>query len=305
MFKPASTTHLITLAGSTLRMPSVGLGTWQSKVNEVGNAVFYALTKGGYRHIDCAAIYQNEKEVGDALTKAFATGEVKREEVFITSKLWNTEHDPSRVEAACLKTLADLQLKKLDLYLIHWPVTAEAGNVNQALASDESILATWREMEKLVDNGHVSHIGVSNFNLRRMKALMAEARIKPANLQIELHPYLPQEELVQYCLQNSIQVTAYSPLGSGNEKAPLKEPVILEIAEELKRTPAQILIRWAIQRQTVVIPKSVKEERIVENFKVFDFELTEKHMQSIATLGSTNLRVVEPKNFWKLDVYEE
>eukprot|EP00198_Chlamydomonas_reinhardtii_P005432 XP_001694768.1 low CO2-induced aldose reductase [Chlamydomonas reinhardtii] len=258
------------LSGYTI--PLVGLGTWKSAKGEVGAAVATAL-RAGYRHIDCARIYQNEHEVGEALAAVLAEGVVKREEVFITSKLWNTDHDPARVEAACRKSMEDLRVSYLDLYLMHWPVTGTPGPEVQPPLAD-----TWAAMEQRVDKGLVRTIGVSNFSAKKLEALMARARIQPAVNQVEAHPYWRNEELRSWCAARGVHLTAYSPLGSPDSAAvigraadvpsPLKDETVAAVAAELGKSPAQVLIRWAVQRGTSVLPKSVNPQRIAANLEV-------------------------------------
>mmetsp|Transcript_1237 Transcript_1237/g.1652 ORF Transcript_1237/g.1652 Transcript_1237/m.1652 type:complete len:265 (-) Transcript_1237:623-1417(-) len=203
------------------KMPIIGLGTWKGKPGMVEKAVLEAL-KAGYRHIDCAAVYGNEKEVGAALKIAFDSGIVTREEVFITGKLWNTFHKPQHVKDALAASLRDLRLDYLDLYLIHWPIAFEFsgdelfpkdkdGNLKY---SEDSYLKTWKAMEECVDEGLVKSIGLSNFNSVQIKQILSASRYLPAVLQVESHPYLTQEKLIEFCNEQNIAVTAYSPLGS-------------------------------------------------------------------------------------------
>lgn len=286
-------------------MPAFGLGTWRSEPGSVGTAIEYALTHPNYRHIDCAAIYGNEPEIGAAFQKVFSAGQVKREDVFITSKLWNTEHDPKNVEAACRKTLADLRLDYLDLYLIHWGIPFIHNGKNETVADGMvqtepiSIQQTWQALENLVEKGLVKSIGVANFTAPMILDLLSYAKIKPAVNQIEIHPYNTQLELVDYCQKNDIQVTAYSPLGStgGEALKPLADKTIISLAKKHHKTPAQILIRWSLQRGLIVIPKSTKPERILENSQVFDFELLAKDMEQINQLNK-NYRFVDPSDWW-------
>jgi diketogulonate reductase-like aldo/keto reductase len=279
-------------------IPALGLGTWRSEVGQAANAVKVALD-AGYKHIDCAYIYQNEHEIGQVFEKL-----PNRESIFITSKLWNSFHAKDQVQKACDKTLADLKLQYLDLYLMHWPVSQDpATKVNRI--DPESIKVAWQEMEKLVDAGKVKSIGVSNFNVNRLKELLQYARIKPAVNQVELHPYLPQQELLDFCTQHGIHLTAYSPLGSTpGPDTILNDSVVSEIAQKHGKTNAQVLISWAIQRGTSVIPKSVTPERIRSNFQ--DFVLPTEDFAKLNTLQSTKAkRYVDPRGFFKVDVFEE
>ncbi len=281
-------------------MPVLGLGTWKATPDTVGKAVGYALTECGYRHIDCAPIYENEKEIGAAFAKIFNSGSVRREEVFVTSKLWDTEHARTDVRAACEATLRDLKLNYLDLYLMHWAIAEpKAGHTydeNGNLVTLQIPLSeTWEAMEGLVKEGLVKAIGVANFTAPLLLDLVAYAKVTPAVNQIELHPYLQQERLVEFSKRLGMAVTAYSPLarpGMGEARL-LEEEVVRHIASVHNKTPAQVLIRWAIQRQTVVIPKSVSPKRIKENGAVFDFMLSEREMNEIGTL-ERGLRVVDP-----------
>jgi len=279
------------------KMPAFGLGTWKSDPGEVKKAVEIAI-KTGYRHIDCAAIYGNEKEVGEGIAQCIKEGVVKRDELWVTSKLWNDSHKKEHVKPALEKTLKDLQLEYLDLYLIHWPIAFKHGtsfpeNGDGFLSLDEvPITETWEGMESVKQEGLTKHIGVSNFSEDKLKELI-NTGTPPEMNQVELHPHLQQKTLIDFCHNNNIQVTAYSPLGSmdrpenmkkDNEPVPLKHEVIQSIADKHGCSPAQVLIAWALARNTAVIPKSTNEGRIKENFKAQDISLTDEDMEAIKKL---------------------
>ena len=283
------------------RFPAIGLGTWLAKPNEVYDAVLAAI-QAGYRHIDCASIYGNEAEVGMALQESFKTGMAKREDLFITSKLWNSDHAPERVEVAVRKSLEDLQLDYLDLYLIHWPVAFKTEHKQARDASDlvsleeVPLISTWHAMEALQKKGLTRHIGVSNFNIPKLKSIMEKGEVKPELNQVELHPYFQQKELVAFCQAHQILVTAYSPLGSRHlvqsDQGLLREKGIVKIAEKHHCTPAQVILAWGMLRGTAVIPKSVHPERIRENLSALRVKLEEEDLTEIGTL-ERNLRVAK------------
>jgi alcohol dehydrogenase (NADP+) len=301
--------NYLTLNNSN-KIPQLGLGTWKSEKGQVAAAVKYAL-KIGYRHIDCAPVYANEKEVGLALGESFAEGIIKREDIFITSKLWNNQHGRADVVPALKQTLQDLQLDYLDLFLIHWPVAFKK-EVSWATKGEEFIplselplIETWSGMEQAVDQGLVKSIGVSNFSQVKLENLRVNGTIQPSVNQVECHPYLQQEELLAYCQRNGMGLTAYSPLGSGDRTSSLKqenEPLLFEnsvlqqIAQKHQATPAQILIKWAIERGTVVIPKSVSPQRIKENFEALQISLDAEDLQQIKALNQ-NYRYVSGSFF--------
>ncbi|MEM8639079.1 MAG: aldo/keto reductase [Cyanobacteria bacterium P01_G01_bin.54] len=282
--------------GDTL--PMLGLGTWKSAPGEVYDAVKTALDLG-YRHIDCAFIYRNEAEIGQALSETLAAGKVKREELWITSKLWNDCHAAGDVASGLKTTLSDLKLDYLDLYLIHWPVALKKGiflpeSPSDLLSLETVPLAeTWGAMEELVAQGLCRHIGVSNFSIKKLAGLSETAQIKPEMNQIELHPYLQQTAMLDFCQANGIPLTAYSPLGSRDRPAGLKaenepllleDPAILAIAAQHQISPAQVLISWALHRDTIVIPKSVNPERMAQNLAAASVVLTAEDMAAIAKL---------------------
>ncbi|MCH7411925.1 aldo/keto reductase [Belliella sp. R4-6] len=281
-------------------IPVLGLGTWKSKPGEVYQAVLWAI-ESGYRHIDCAAIYNNEKEVGEALTKAFADGLVKREELFITSKLWNDCHRKEDVKKGLLKSLSDLNLEYLDLYLIHWPVSFKKGvgfaeNREQYFTySDVPLSQTWQGMQSLKAEGLVKHIGMSNFNIAKLKEVLAIGGAAPEMNQVEMHPYLRQDKLVEFCKANDILMTAYSPLGSGDRSKSIKktdEPnmfeddVVLSIASKYRVNAAAVLLAFSINRGIAVIPKSVNQDRIRQNLLASELVLEKGDLDQLLQIQS-------------------
>jgi diketogulonate reductase-like aldo/keto reductase len=267
-------------------MPLVGLGTWKSAPGEVENAVYEAI-KAGYRHIDCAWIYKNQEEIGRSLLRAFDEGLVRREELWITSKLWNDFHGQNQVEPHLKETLSQLGLDYLDLYLIHWPASSTAGKELTPPYEE-----TWKAMEDVYKKGLARSIGVSNMTIQKLKNMSRYATVWPAVNQVEMHPLFRQDELRAYCASTGMAVQAYSPLGSADSAVELghsggnllKHEVVSRIARELGKTPGQVLIRWALQRRTAVVPKSVNPERIRQNIDVFDWELPAKQFGALSKL---------------------
>lgn len=280
------------------QMPILGLGTWKSKPGEVRQAVYWAI-EAGYRHLDCAAIYQNEFEVGQGITDAIGDGFVKRKDLFITSKLWNDSHRHEDVRPALEKSLNLLRLDYLDLYLIHWPIAFKPGitfakhREEYYTYQDVPLTQTWEAMQEQKEAGLAKHIGVSNFNQTKLKEILSLEGQKPEVNQIEMHPFLPQEKLVEFCRENGILLTAYSPLGSPDSRAErhqndpklLENQVILEMAKKHGVGPGSILIAWSIARGISVIPKSVSKERIISNLEAAQIELTKAEMEKIRDIG--------------------
>jgi len=289
----------ITLNNGNL-MPQIGFGTFLAAVGEAGAAVKAAL-EAGYRHIDCAAVYGNEAELGEIFTEVFENKDngINREDVFITSKLAPTEADPAKVKEALKKTLKDLKLDYLDLYLIHQPIPVEDDPTYDGkhfivgkfkpCRKGFGLQDVWRAMEACQQDGLTKSIGVSNYNAQSLNDLFNYAKVQPAVLQIERHPYLSQKEIVAFCKTNGVAITNYAPLGApglftGQEEPLLSNPRVLEITKKHNKTPAQVLIRWGIDTGTIVIPKSVKAHRIAENFNVLDFELSADDLSALDVL---------------------
>lgn len=291
------------------KIPLLGLGTWKSNPGEVELAIKNAI-QVGIRHFDCAKIYNNEKEIGDAFQAIFNEGKIKREDVFITSKLWNNAHLAKDVIPAIHQTLNDLQLNYLDLYLIHWPVATKYDIVNPRSAADylslndAPLLGTWEKMIEIKQSGLAKHIGVANFSIPNLKLLMTGSELIPEMNQVEAHPYLNQQELLEFCKQNDILFTAYSPLGSRDKSKPEKldlfeDRTIVELAESNNCTPAQLMLAWGIQRETIVIPKTITPSRMVENLNAEKIQLSKADMKKIDQL-SRNHRFIDG-SFWVLE----
>ncbi|KAF2475967.1 glycerol dehydrogenase Gcy1 [Lindgomyces ingoldianus] len=289
------------------RIPAVGFGTWQAAPGEAGRAVQTAV-KAGYRHLDCAPLYWNEKEIGQALTEVLEETSIPRSDLFITTKLWSSQH--SQVEAALRKSLADLQLEYVDLYLMHWPVSlppndASAPNFGKedrtVHASDWDFAKTWVEMEKLIDSGLAKAIGVANFSTVNLARLLKTAKVIPAVNQTELHPLLPQDKLNRYCKEHGMHQTAFGPLG-GKGSTLHTHPVVLKIAEDKEGTSAQVLLSWGVSRGWSVIPKSVTEERIKANLRIF--QLSEAEIASLNQLEKTEGRRFNRPN-WGTTIFHD
>ncbi|MDC0370684.1 aldo/keto reductase [Porticoccaceae bacterium] len=310
--------QVINVTGQT--MPAVGLGLWKLEPNEVAEAVYNAI-KNGYRHLDSAADYGNEQQVGEGIARALKDGLCSREDLWITSKLWNTFHRKEYVQQACEKSLSDLGLDCFDLYLIHFPIALQYVDINDryppewifnpqddnpTMELDSVPLSeTWAAMESLVENQLARQIGVCNYSAVLLHDLMSYARIKPAMLQIESHPYLTQDALIRTAQSYNIAVTAFSPLGAlsyvsldmaSKGDSVLTETVVIKAAERASVTPAQVVLRWGLQRGTAVIPKTSRPERLVENLSLSGFNLTDEEMDAISALNE-NRRFNDPGKF--------
>lgn len=259
-----------------LKMPQLGLGVWKAdNGQEAINAIHWAL-EAGYRHIDTASIYKNEEAVGEALK----TANVPREEVWLTTKIWNDDIRAGRTTAALNEALARLQTDYIDLLLVHWPV--------------DGYVAAWKEFEAALEAGKVRAIGVSNFMEEHLEDLLQHAKVVPAVNQIEYHPYLVQADAISLCDMHNIAITAWSPLMQGQFK---EEPLFAEIGKTYGKSPAQVILRWCLQNDIITIPKSTNEGRIHENGDIFDFELSEAHMVAIDELERNQRFGPDPMNF--------
>ena len=294
-------------------MPAIGLGTWKMEDGTATAAVKSALELG-YRHIDCAPIYLNEPDVGAAFEDVFSKGEVQRDDVWVTSKLWCNRHRPDLVEGALKQTLADLRLDYLDLFMIHWPIVfrhdiqrPESGA--DFVSLDEIPLnATWAAMEACVDSGLCRNIGVCNFSVKKLNTLLSDCRIRPSANQVECHPFFAQNDLLKFCQKNEIQFVAYSPLGSGDRPERMRAEEdpnlfecneILSIAEANRISAGQVILAWAVTRGAAAIPKSANPARQAENLAAGSIELSSDEMNSIDSIA-THYRYVHGR-FWELE----
>ena len=291
------------------QIPAIGLGTWKMEDGAAKEAVGTAL-EVGYRHIDCAAIYMNESDVGDAFTAAFSGG-LSRDDVFVTSKLWNDSHKPEHVRPALERSLKLLQLDHLDLYLIHWPVAIKHGKWLPDSGEDfvpidqVPIIETWQAMEECVSAGLIKHIGVSNFNIARLQELIDKGSVPVSANQVECHPFLPQDELFKFCASNKIQLVAYSPLGSGDRPDRMRgesDPSLFDVdtvkdlAEKHGKSVGQVLLSWSANRGTVAIPKSTNRGRLTDNLAAAEFELPADDLAAIDAIETAH-RYVHGKFF--------
>jgi diketogulonate reductase-like aldo/keto reductase len=265
----------IPLNNGTGEIPALGFGTLIPDPIDTKNATKAAL-EAGFRQFDSAERYRNEKEVGEAVQEVFKEGKIKREDVFIATKLWNSNHRPERVKPAFEASLNRLQLDYIDLYLIHTPFAFQPGDEqdprdeNGKVIYDDrvTLLDTWRALESLVDEGRCKAIGLSDVNVEKTKEIVESARIKPAVVHVESHPYLPEWELLEFCQQNGIVLQAFAALGHSSEPRLLDDPVITSIAKRANKTPAQVLLAWAVQRGTALLTTSKTPSRIKENFDI-------------------------------------
>jgi alcohol dehydrogenase (NADP+) len=300
-------------------IPVIGLGTFGSDNytnEEIAHAVKYAI-QIGYRHIDCASVYGNEKEIGKVLSELQRSGTVKRKELWITSKVWNNMHGEGDVIRSCRQSLSDLQLEYLDLYLVHWPFpnyhspgcSVDARNPDSRRYIHEDFMIAWRQMEELVEMGLVRNIGTSNVTIPKMELILKDAKIKPVLNQMEIHPHFQQDELFQFMLRNQVQPIGYSPIGSPKrperDRTPedtvdIEDPVIIKIAERLKVHPALVCIKWAVQRGQVTIPFSVNPDKVFNNLEaVVKDPLTEEEMNEISQIDKNNRLIKGQVFLWE------
>jgi diketogulonate reductase-like aldo/keto reductase len=276
-------------------MPAMGFGTLIPDPAVTKRATKAAL-EVGFHHLDCAERYRNESAVGEAMQEVFAAGAIRREDVFVTTKLWNSNHRPERVRPAFEASLRRLQVDEADCYLIHTPYAFQPGDEQDPRDKDGQVIydkgvtlaETWHAMERLVDEGKCKSIGLSDIGLERLQEIVAIARIKPAVVQVESHPYLPEWELLDYCRQEGIAVLAFAALGHAMEPRLVDDPVLVAIAQRVHKTPAQVALAWAVQRGTALLTTSTSPHHIQENFDIST--LPDDAMQEIRDKVSTRVR---------------
>lgn len=266
-----------------ITIPQLGLGVYKVANEDTYSAVNTAI-QAGYRAIDTAQYYENEAEVG----RAIKDSGIEREELFITTKVWNSHHGYERTLEAFESSIDKLGLDYVDLYLVHWPIP-----------SLNHYVETYQALEKLYQNGRVKAIGVSNFHIEHLERILMHCKVKPVLNQVECHPYLPQQKLKSFCKQHDIFIECWCPLFRGGSV--LEEPIILNLSEKYKKTPAQIVLRWHIQQNSIVIPKSVTPSRIKENINVFDFSLSDNEMNGIAQLENGERIGADPNEMDRTD----
>ncbi len=296
MTKPDSLRYAtIPLAHGPRAMPAMGFGTLIPDPAVTKRATKAAL-EVGFRHLDCAERYRNESAVGEAMQEVFAAGAIRREDVFVTTKLWNSNHRPERVRPAFEASLQRLQVDEADCYLIHTPYAFQPGDEQDPRDKDGQVIydkgvtlaETWHAMERLVDEGKCKSIGLSDIGLERLQEIVAIARIKPAVVQVESHPYLPEWDLLDYCRQEGIAVLAFAALGHAMEPRLVDDPVLVAIAQRVHKTPAQVALAWAVQRGTALLTTSTSPHHIQENFDIST--LPDDAMQEIRDKVSTRVR---------------
>ncbi len=314
----SSAVPMVTLASGS-QMPAIGLGTFGSdhvSASAMAEAVREALALG-YRHVDCASVYANEDSIGPVIFEALKSGAIERDELWITSKVWNDMHGDGDVLLSCTKTLKDLHLEYLDLYLVHWPFpnfhfpgcSVDARSLDAVPYIHEQFMRTWRQMERLVDMGLVRHIGTSNMTKPKFKLLLEDARIRPACNEMELHPHFQQSELFSYVVDQGIQPIGFSPIGSPDrpkrdrtesDTVDIEDPVLMQIAQEHGIHPAVVCIKWAVQHGQVPIPLSTKRKNLRSNLDAVTHDpLSKAEMRAIAGIDK-NCRLIKGQVFlWK------
>jgi aldehyde reductase len=265
----------VPLRGGSGRMPALGFGTLIADASETRTATKTALD-AGFRHLDCAERYRNEEQVGEAIRESIRSGSLNRGDLFVTTKLWNSNHRPERVKPAFEASRARLQLDYIDLYLIHTPFAFQPGDNQDPRDADGNVIYddgvtlmdTWRAMESLLGSGKLKAIGLSDVSLEQVREVVASGTVKPAVVQVESHPYLPESDLLDFCGSNGIVMLAFAPLGHGTKPGVLEDPVIVDIARRVNQTPAQVLLAWAVQRGTAVLTTPKTAARAKENFNI-------------------------------------